>query len=216
MMWCPSPLLFSTFVCHLTCLPLCFSGNGITLEGAVPTEQDSQPKPAKRARTSFTAEQLQVRQTRCTNLRLILPNTQPSHNIWTLNPVFHGLCNKQIPATSDFMLICWFYADHAGSVCPGQQSRCPDATETSRHDRPQQESYTGQYTEIHTLVLLLNLLMLWYGCSCMYWNSMIVKCLCTLIILNIFSQFWVLSQFCLLRFLKTYFCNKSTYSIARI
>lgn len=38
-----------------------FSGNGITLEGAVPTEQDSQPKPAKRARTSFTAEQLQVR-----------------------------------------------------------------------------------------------------------------------------------------------------------
>lgn len=39
---------------------LCFLGNGITLEGAVPTEQDSQPKPAKRARTSFTAEQLQV------------------------------------------------------------------------------------------------------------------------------------------------------------
>lgn len=54
-------LLSSTFVCHLTCLLLCFSGNGITLEGAVPTEQDSQPKPAKRARTSFTAEQLQVR-----------------------------------------------------------------------------------------------------------------------------------------------------------
>lgn len=56
-----------TNIHHLTHLLLCFLGNGITLEGAVPTEQDSQPKPAKRARTSFTAEQLQVGHTATSN-----------------------------------------------------------------------------------------------------------------------------------------------------
>ncbi|XP_015251043.1 PREDICTED: LIM/homeobox protein Lhx6-like [Cyprinodon variegatus] len=49
--------------CKLDYFRAAENGTGLTLEGALPSDQDCQPKPAKRARTSFTAEQLQVMQT---------------------------------------------------------------------------------------------------------------------------------------------------------
>lgn len=46
---------------HFNILIYLAAGNSVNMEGAVPTEQEiNQPKPSKRARTSFTAEQLQV------------------------------------------------------------------------------------------------------------------------------------------------------------
>ncbi|XP_069795514.1 LIM/homeobox protein Lhx8a isoform X3 [Narcine bancroftii] len=50
---------------HYDCmLDKLHSGRGISMEGTIPAEQDmNQPKPTKRARTSFTADQLQIMQT---------------------------------------------------------------------------------------------------------------------------------------------------------
>lgn len=111
---------------HGCCSALCtelklgfsFAGNGITLEGAVPSEQDSQPKPAKRARTSFTAEQLQV---------------------VGLGWGREGLrCQLQADSSPCHP------PGHAGTVCSGQQPRCTNSSETRRHDGAESESHSGE------------------------------------------------------------------------
>lgn len=88
-------------------LPTCAAcflnvGNGISVEGALLTEQDvNHPKPAKRARTSFTADQLQVDVTM--NLWFLKPlPTSQKHNFMLSKIMFmfskrlaYALCGKK-------------------------------------------------------------------------------------------------------------------------
>lgn len=78
-------------------------GNGISVEGALLTEQDvNHPKPAKRARTSFTADQLQVDVTM--NLWFLKPLPTPQKHNFMLSKIMfmfskrlaYALCGKNL------------------------------------------------------------------------------------------------------------------------
>uniref|UniRef100_A0A8B9WEN5 LIM homeobox 8 n=2 Tax=Bovidae TaxID=9895 RepID=A0A8B9WEN5_BOSMU len=65
------------------------NGNGISVEGALLTEQDvNHPKPAKRARTSFTADQLQVwfQNCRARHKKHVSPNHSSSAPVTAVPP----------------------------------------------------------------------------------------------------------------------------------
>ncbi|XP_063510169.1 LIM/homeobox protein Lhx8 isoform X3 [Pongo pygmaeus] len=65
------------------------NGNGISVEGALLTEQDvNHPKPAKRARTSFTADQLQVwfQNCRARHKKHVSPNHSSSTPVTAVPP----------------------------------------------------------------------------------------------------------------------------------
>lgn len=106
--------------CHHASL---LKGTGLTLEGALPSDQDCQPKPAKRARTSFTAEQLQVTAS-----------------------VLEAVCNGW-PCFIFQPTLCVsvrLFAGDAKPVCSGQQPWCADATEAGGNDGAEQESHPGK------------------------------------------------------------------------
>ncbi|XP_064808578.1 LIM/homeobox protein Lhx8-like isoform X1 [Oncorhynchus masou masou] len=110
--------------------------SGMNLEGTMPTEQQvNQPRPSKRARTSFTADQLQVMQAQFAQDNN--PNAQTLQKLAEQT----GLSRRVIQRSKTFLLTwVWFQncrARHKKHVSPNHSSATPlSSLQPGCHSQP--------------------------------------------------------------------------------